>query len=58
MYGDVEFIAFFMSKDKKVQLNVGRDIDMTLEILGTPSINEFKGRETKQVIIDEWEIML
>ena len=47
-----------MSKDKKVQLNVGRDIDMTLEILGTPSINEFKGRETKQVIIDEWEIML
>lgn len=58
LYGDIEFIAFFISKDKKAQLNVGKDIDMTLEILGTPSINEFKGRETKQVIIDEWEIML
>ena len=57
MYGDIEFIAFFMSKDKKAQLNVGKDIDMTLEILGTPSINEFRGRENKQVIIDEWEIV-
>jgi single-stranded-DNA-specific exonuclease len=58
LYGDIEFISFFMSKDKKAQLNVGKDIDMTLEIIGTPSINEFRGRETKQVIIDEWEIML
>ena len=58
LYGDIEFIAFFMSKDKKAQLNVGKDVNMTLEIIGTPSINEFKGRETKQVIIDEWEVML
>lgn len=58
LYGDIEFLSFFMSKDKKAQLNVGKDIDMTLEIIGTPSINEFRGRETKQVIIDEWEIVL
>lgn len=56
LYGDVEFIGFFMSKEKKESLNVGKDIMMNLEIIGTPSINRFNNRETKQVVIKEWEI--
>ena len=56
MYGDVEFIAFFVSKDKREALHVGEDVDMRLEILGTPSINTFKGKDTKQVVVKEWEI--
>lgn len=45
-----------MSKDKREALHVGKDIDMRLEILGAPSINTFKGKDTKQVIVKEWEI--
>lgn len=56
LYGDIEFIGFFMSKEKKKDLNVGKDIDMQLEIIGTPTINTFKDKDTKQIVIKEWEI--
>ena len=56
LYGDIEFVGFFMSKEKKESLNVGKDVIMNLEIIGTPSINRFNNRETKQVIIKEWEV--
>ena len=45
-----------MSKEKKKDLNVGKDIDMTLEIIGTPTINTFRDEDTKQIVIKEWEI--
>ena len=56
LYGDVEFIGFFMNKEKKQSLNVGKDIMMTLEIIGTPTINTFRDKDTKQIVIKEWEI--
>ena len=56
LYGDIEFIEFFMSKEKKKDLNVGKDIDMQLEIIGTPTINTFRDKDTKQIVIKEWEI--
>lgn len=56
LYGDIEFIGFFMSKEKKRDLNVGKDIDMQLEIIGTPTINTFRDKDTKQIVIKEWEI--
>lgn len=56
LYGDIEFIGFFMSKEKKKDLNVGKDIDMQIEIIGTPTINTFRDKDTKQIIIKEWEI--
>lgn len=56
LYGDIEFIGFFMSNEKKQELNVGEDINMTLEIIGTPSINTFRNKDTKQIVIKEWEI--
>lgn len=56
LYGDIEFIGFFMSKEKKKDLNVGKDIDMQLEIIGTPTINTFRDKDTKQIVIKEWEI--
>lgn len=56
LYGDIEFIGFFMSKEKKRDLNVGKDVDMVLEIIGTPTINTFRDKDTKQIVIKEWEI--
>ena len=55
-YGDIEFIGFFISKEKKKDLNVGKDVDMQLEIIGTPTINTFRDKDTKQIVIKEWEI--
>ena len=56
LYGNIEFIGFFMSKEKKKELNVGRDVDMQLEVIGTPTINTFRDKDTKQIVIKEWEI--
>lgn len=56
LYGDVEIIKFFCTKEFKQRLNVGKNANMTLEIIGTPSINSFRGKDTKQIIIDEIEI--
>ena len=56
LYGDVEIIKFFCTKEFKQRLNVGKNVNMTLEVIGTPSINSFRGRDTKQIVIDEIEI--
>lgn len=56
LYGDVEFIKFFCSKDFKKKLRVGENANMTLEIIGTPSINSFRGKDSKQIVVDEIEI--
>ena len=56
LYGDVEFIKFFTSAEQKEQLNVGRHVPMVMEIIGTPSINRWRDKETKQIVIKEWEI--
>lgn len=54
LYGDIEFLSFFMNKEKKESLHVGEPYPMTLEIIGTPTINRWRGKETKQIIIKEW----
>ena len=56
LYGDIEFIKFFTSAEQKEQLNVGRPVPMEMEIIGTPSINRWRDRETKQIVIKEWEV--
>ena len=56
LYGDVEFIKFFCSKDFKKKLHVGENVNMTLEIIGTPTINSFRGNDTKQIVIEEVEV--
>ena len=56
LYGNIEFIMFYASNDIKERMNVGKDIDMKLEIIGTPTINTFRDKDTKQIVIKEWEI--
>lgn len=56
LYGDIEIIGFFMSKEKKKSLHVGEDVNMSMEIIGTPTINTFRDKDTKQIVIKEWEI--
>jgi hypothetical protein len=31
---------------------------MSMEIIGTPSINTFRDKDTKQIVIKEWEVCL
>ena len=45
-----------MSKEKKELTNVGKNVIMNMEIVGTPSINRFRGKETKQIVIKEIEV--
>lgn len=47
---------FFMSKEKVEQLNVGKNIDFNLEIIGELNINEWKGYKTNQIIVSNYEI--
>ena len=56
LYGDVTFIMFFASKEVKENLNVGKPVPMKLEIIGTPTINRWRDKESKQIVIQEWEI--
>ena len=55
LYGDIQFM-FYASKDVKERMNVGKDVNMQLEIIGTPTINTFRDKDTKQIVIKEWEI--
>ena len=56
LYGDIQFIMFFCTKEDKKNMCVGIDEMLNMEVIGTPSINTFRGKDTKQIIIKEWEI--
>lgn len=56
LYGDIEFIMFFCSKEKKDLLKVGTGDIINIDIIGKPSINEFRGKKTKQIVIEEFEV--
>ena len=56
MYGDVECIMFFCSKEKKEKIGVGKDKMIKLEIIGVPSINHFNDKEYKQIVIRDFEV--
>lgn len=56
LYGDIECVAFFVSKDRKQALHVGENVNIRLEIIGTPTINTWRNKRTKQIIIKDWEV--
>ena len=56
LYGDITFIMFFVSKEKKDLLNVGAGVIMNIDVIGKPSINEFRGKKTKQIVVEEFEV--
>lgn len=51
-YGFVSFVKFGLSKTAKAELNVGRDIKMRLEVVGSLGLNEWNGRVDKQVVME------
>lgn len=51
-YGFVSFVKFGLSKTAKAELNVGRDIKMKLEVVGSLGLNEWNGRVDKQVVME------
>lgn len=51
---DIEYIKFFVSHDyQKEQLHTEENVELNMNIIGSLQINEFNGRKTKQVLIDE-----
>ena len=51
-YGLISFVKFGLSKTAKAELNVGRDIRMRLEVVGSLGLNEWNGRVDKQVVME------
>lgn len=51
-YGLISFVKFGLSKTAKAELNVGRDIRMRLEVIGSLGLNEWNGRVNKQVVME------
>lgn len=51
-YGLISFVKFGLSKTAKAELNVGRDIKMRLEVIGSLGLNEWNGRVDKQVVME------
>ena len=51
-YGLISFVKFGLSKTAKAELNVGRDIKMRLEVVGSLGLNEWNGRVDKQVVME------
>lgn len=51
-YGFISFVKFGLNKTAKAELNVGRDIKMRLEIIGSLGLNEWNGRVDKQVVME------
>ena len=51
-YGFVSFVKFGLSKTVKAELNVGRDVNMRLEVIGTLGLNEWNGNVEKQVAME------
>lgn len=51
-YGLISFVKFGLNKTAKAELNVGRDIKMRLEVIGSLGLNEWNGRVNKQVVME------
>lgn len=51
-YGLISFVKFGLSKTAKAELNVGRDIKMKLEVVGSLGLNEWNSRVDKQVVME------
>lgn len=51
-YGFISFVKFGLNKTAKAELNVGRDISMRLEVVGSLGLNEWNGRVDKQVVME------
>jgi single-stranded-DNA-specific exonuclease len=54
-YQGVDFIHFFTSNKLKEELHMDKPTKIILNVIGTLDWNEFRGRKTKQVIMDKIE---
>lgn len=54
-YQGVDFIHFFTSNKLKEELHMDKPTKIVLNVIGTLDWNEFRGKKTKQVIMDKIE---
>ena len=55
-YKGVDYIKFFANDNIKSDFKVGEDKKITIEIVGKLQINEWRGSESKQVLIEKYEV--
>lgn len=55
-YKGVSFIKFQATKDLKEQLHIGKNKQLSIEVIGELDKNEFRSKITNQVIIDKIEV--
>lgn len=55
-YKGIDFIKFFCSKEFKEQLHIGKNKQLSIEVIGELDKNVFRNRVNNQVIIDKIEV--
>lgn len=56
-YKDVEYVKFFASHNDKEALAIGKNKPLTIDLIGSLGVNEYRGNATLQVKIDKFEIL-
>src|SRR5699024_3607802 len=56
IYKDISFIKFQVTKDLKEQFHIGKNKQLSIEVIGELDKNVFRGKVNNQVIIDKIEI--
>lgn len=53
LLGDVTAIKFFCGKEYRESIHVGEDVELEVDIIGKPSVNEYNGNRNNQIVIDK-----
>lgn len=57
-YGGTEYVKFFIDDEDKKRLIEGNATEMiVVNVIGRASINEFRGKRTGQIIIEDYEVV-
>lgn len=56
IYNDITFIKFFVSNKQKEQWHIGENNMFSVDIIGSCNINNYNGKTSNQVIIENMEI--
>lgn len=56
IHNDITFIKFFVSNLQKEKWHIGEDVLLQIDIIGNCGINEYGGKSSPQVIIEQMEV--
>lgn len=53
LLGNVAAIKFFCGKEYRESIHVGEDVELEVDIIGKPNVNEYNGNKNNQIVIDK-----